>query len=63
MGAWCADCIWGVTQYKREYKGVVIGCRNPESQLSMEKCFAAKKEKKVEDGKNATFSKTKLQIC
>lgn len=51
MGVWCADCVWGVTQYKREYKGVVIGCRNPESQLSMERCFVAKEEKAVEDEK------------
>lgn len=25
----CANCKWGVLKYSREYKGVIIGCQNP----------------------------------
>lgn len=45
MGKQCANCYWGVAIYKREYKGVVLGCQNPDKKdFQGLDCFVPKDE-------------------
>lgn len=46
----CKDCKWDVAVYKREYKGVVLGCNNPKpDKLAGHGCFVSKKKTIKED--------------
>lgn len=49
MSYQCADCKWGVAIYKRQYKGIVLGCKNPNPKMYQGLgCFEPKEEDSVD---------------